>query len=135
MQDLSPGPALADRTVERVIEFWRDWVTRPASDAVSLVAIGEYRLMSKAYRSRVVPGPGGPVRQIWRAGEQATCWSGSQGHGVFDRRALHGTTSRPIGEALRPSLARRVKADLLIEVSRSMCIAWCPQEHFLGVVA
>ena len=46
MQELGPRPTLADRTAARVVAFWREWVTRPASDAVSLVAIGEHRLMS-----------------------------------------------------------------------------------------
>jgi hypothetical protein len=52
VHDLGPGPALADRTLARVVAFWHDWVTRPASDAVSLVAIGEHRLMSAPSRLR-----------------------------------------------------------------------------------
>ena len=52
MQDLGPGSTLADRTAERVVAFWRDWVTRPAPDAVSLVAIGGHRLMSAPTRLR-----------------------------------------------------------------------------------
>jgi hypothetical protein len=69
------------------------------------------------------------------ADEPATRCSGSQHHGVFDSGTLDHAISHPISEALRPSLARGVKADLLIEVSRSLCIARRPQEHFLGVIA
>lgn len=60
--------------------------------------------------------------------------SGSQHHGVFDSGTLDHAISHPIGEALRPSLARGMKADLLVEVSRSLCIARRPQEHFDGVL-
>jgi hypothetical protein len=37
---------LADSTAARVVAFWHEWVARPASDAVSLVAIGDHRLIS-----------------------------------------------------------------------------------------
>lgn len=52
MQDLGPGPALADRTATSVVAFWQEWVSRPASDAVSLVAIGEHRLIYAPTRLR-----------------------------------------------------------------------------------
>jgi len=45
-------PELADHTAARVVAFWYEWVARPVSDAVSLVAIGEHRLILAPPRLR-----------------------------------------------------------------------------------
>jgi len=51
VQDLG-HPELADDTGARVVAFWHAWAARPASDAVSLVAIGEHRLLYAPTRLR-----------------------------------------------------------------------------------
>jgi RimJ/RimL family protein N-acetyltransferase len=45
-------PELADHTAARVVAFWHEWAARPATDAVSLVAIGEHRLLYAPTRLR-----------------------------------------------------------------------------------
>jgi hypothetical protein len=75
-----------------------------------------------------------PIGSSGAADKRRRVRSGSQHHGVFDSGTLDHAISHPIGEALRPSLARGMKADLLVEVSRSLCIARRPQEHFAGVL-
>ena len=51
MPDLG-HPELADHTAARVVAFWHEWAARPVSDAVSLVAIGEHRLILAPPRLR-----------------------------------------------------------------------------------